>query len=399
MLFPYAPLPPPLDLGGTKRNLPFLNENLKRHEVSVLSYGTQEEKQKFVDSIGKACKYVRFVNRKRPRIINGLEQLWLLVTGRSTFRQLYRKRMQEQLDKLLREEKFDILHCCTQMFGYFRFPKDIPVVSDTHEVTYDLLHRTSKNTKNIFVKLMSYLGYKFGKPEEIEVCKKFDAIIATTERDYEVFRKDLPDQKMFVIQNGVDPAFLEFNRGEPEPKTMVFTGKMSFYPNNHGIIYFLEEIFPRIQLQEPSARLYVVGVYPSKELLRRASEHVVVTGFVEDVRPYMARAEVYIIPLLIGGGIRGKALEAMAMKKPIVSTSIGCEGINLKHGESALFADTPEEFAAGVLRLFNGRALRTKLGQKAYEIVVREYDWKAKGEELDRVYQTVVLNGVAHRVG
>ncbi|HKZ41443.1 MAG TPA: hypothetical protein VJ044_10805, partial [Candidatus Hodarchaeales archaeon] len=122
MLFPYAPLPPPLDLGGTKRNLPFLLENLKRHEVSVLSYGTPEEKQKFNASIGRACKHVHFVERKRPRIINGLEQLWLIATGRSTFRQLYRKRMQEQLDELVAKEKFDLLHCCTQMFGYFRFP-------------------------------------------------------------------------------------------------------------------------------------------------------------------------------------------------------------------------------------------------------------------------------------
>lgn len=399
MLFPYAPLPPPLDLGGTKRNLPFLLENLRRHEVSVLSYGTQDEEQKFLGSIGKACKHVCFVNRKRPRIINGLEQLCLLVTGRSTFRQLYRKRMQGQLDRLLRKEKFDILHCCTQMFGYFRFPKDIPVISDTHEVTYDLLYRTYKKTKNLRVKLMSRLAYKFGQSEEIALCKRFDAIIATTERDYKVFRKDLPHQKMFVIQNGVDPAFLEFNPQEAEPKTMVFTGKMNFYPNNHGIIYFLEEVFPWIQLHESSAKLYVVGVNPSKELMRRASKNVVVTGFVEDVRPYIARSEVYIIPLLIGGGIRGKALEAMAMKKPIVSTSIGCEGINLKHGESALFADTPQEFATAVLRLFNDTALRTKLGQKAYENVVSGYDWKVKGEELDRVYRTVAQNGLARRVG
>ena len=202
---------------------------------------------------------------------------------------------------------------------------------------------------------------------------------------------------MFVIQNGVDLSFLEPQLVEPEPKTMVFTGKMSHYPNIHGISYFLDEVFPRILSEEPSARLYVVGAYPSREMLRRASDRVIVTGFVEDVRPYMARGEVYIIPLLIGGGIRGKALEAMAMKKPIVSTSIGCEGINLKHEDSALFADAPEDFAAAVLRLFKDKALCTKLGQKAYENVVEGYNWKAKGEEIDRLYQTVVQNGVAHR--
>jgi glycosyltransferase involved in cell wall biosynthesis len=133
-------------------------------------------------------------------------------------------------------------------------------------------------------------------------------------------------------------------------------------------------------------------------LLRRASENVVVTGFVQDVRPYIARSEVYIIPLLIGGGIRGKALEAMAMRKPIVTTSIGCEGINLKHEDSALFADTPEEFAASVLRLFNDQPLRTKLGEKAHENVITGYNWKTKGEELERVYQAVSLKGTAHHV-
>jgi glycosyltransferase involved in cell wall biosynthesis len=180
---------------------------------------------------------------------------------------------------------------------------------------------------------------------------------------------------------------------------MVFTGNMSFYPNRHGILYFLDEITPLILSKTPDARLFVVGVYPLKELLRRASKEMTVTGFVEDVRPYVARAEVFIIPLLIDGGIRGKALEAMAMKKPIVSTSIGCGGINLKDKGPAFPADTPGYFAKAVLRLLNDEALRTKLGEKAYATVLEEYNWEAQGEKLERVYQTVVLSCVASRRG
>ncbi len=112
-----------------------------------------------------------------------------------------------------------------------------------------------------------------------------------------------------------------------------------------------------------------------------------VTGFVEDVRPYMARSEVFVIPLLIGGGIRGKALEAMAMKIPIVTTSIGCESILLKHEESALFADTPVEFADAVLRLFNDELLRKRLSERAYQTVIEQYNWITKGEDLHRVYE------------
>jgi glycosyltransferase involved in cell wall biosynthesis len=390
MIFAQAPLPPPRDLGGTRRNLPFLQENLKSHSVSVLSYGTAEEEWMFQESVGKSCKHVRFVDKKRPRIVNGLERLWLLCTGRSHFRQMYRKNMQKALDELVAMEKFDVIHCCAQMFGYFSFPQGIPVVSDTHEVEYDLLYRTFKHSKNIFWKLISYLGYKLGKPEEIMLCRRFDALVATTERDCEVFRRDLSDRKIFVIQNGVPSRFFEVPSFQCEPKTMVFTGLMSFYPNHHGLLYFLDEIFPQILSKAPEARLYVVGANPLKKVRDRASDKVIVTGFVEDVRPYLGRGEVFIIPLLIGGGIRGKALEAMAMKIPIVSTTVGCEGINLRHGESALFADTPGEFADAVVHLFNDAALRAGIAERAYRNVVEGYNWAEKGKELGRVYQLLV---------
>jgi len=390
MIFAQAPLPPPRDLGGTRRNLPFLLENLKRHSVSVLSYGTPEEERIFRESVGKACERIRFVNRKRPRIVNGMERIWLLCTGRSHFRQMYRKQMQKALDEMVAAENFDVIHCCAQMFGYFRFPEGIPVVSDTHEVEYDLLYRTFKQSRNVLWKLVSYLGYKLGKPEEIRLCKGFDALIATTQRDYNVFRKDLPDLRMFVIQNGVPSIFLKDNQIPREPKTMLFMGLMSFYPNHHGILYFLDRIFPRILSREPDARLYIVGANPSRRLRSRVSDRVIVTGFVEDVRPFLARCEVFVIPLLIGGGIRGKALEAMAMKIPIVTTSVGCEGIDLNHGESALFADTPGEFADAVVRLFNDRELRRKLAERAYQNVVERYNWEEKGKELDRVYRLLL---------
>lgn len=398
MIFAQAPLPPPRDLGGTRRNLPFLQENLKRHSVSVLSYGTSEEERIFRQSFGSACARICFVSKKRPRIVNGLERLWLLLTGRSHFRQIYRKDMQTALDGMIAAENFDVIHCCAQVFGYFRFPEDVPVISDTHEVEYDLLYRTFEHSRDIFWKLLSYLGYRLGKPEEIRLCKRFDALLTTTKRDHDVFRRDLPDLKIFVIQNGVPSKFFDLPQTQPEPKTMVFMGLMSFYPNHHGLLYFLDEIFPIILLKVPEARLYVVGANPTRDVRKRASDRVVVTGFVEDVRPYVARAEVFIIPLLIGGGIRGKALEAMAMKIPIVTTTVGCEGINLKHGESALFADSPVEFADAVVRLFNDSALRAGIANRACRFVLEEHNWAEKGKELERVYHLVIEEKAQRRV-
>ncbi|HTA29025.1 MAG TPA: glycosyltransferase [Candidatus Cybelea sp.] len=390
MLFPYAPLPPPLDLGGTKRNLPFLLELVKYHEVSVLAYGTAEEEQMFRKSYGELCHEVRFVNRKRPRIFSAFQLLWLLGTGRSSFRMLYRPVMQRAIDQALAEERFDLIHCCVQMFGYFRFPPDIPVTSDTHEVKYDLLRRTAQNTHNLLRKMWLSLESKFGMREEIELCRKFDLLLTTTERDFQVFKKDLPDQNMAVVQNGAGNSFFEDVGVKPEPYTLVFTGLFSHLPNSDGIIHFLDNIFPMILGLEPQARIYVVGKNPTRPMLARASEDVIVTGFVEDVRPYMARAQVFVIPLLAGGGIRGKALEAMAMKRPIVTTTIGVEGIHLRHEHSVLFADTPDAFAQAVVKLFRDPGLGEQLAANAFATVQSSYNWEAKGKELDGLLRSVV---------
>ena len=398
MLFPYAPQPPPFDLAGTKRNLPFLLELAKYNDVSVLSFGTHEEEKLFRSSYGKVCKEVRFVNFKRPRIITGLERLWLLGTGRSSFRQLFRMPMQRAIDEMTSDTRYDIIHCCVQFFGYFTFPKEVPVSSDTHEVKYDLLRRTAKIIRNPFWKALTYFSYKFGKEEEISLCKKFDLLVTTTERDRELFRKDLPDQSLITIQNGAGNSFFEDLGIEPEPFTMVFTGLFTHLPNSHGILYFLDKIFPLILSEIPGACVYIVGKSPTRELLSRSSDNIIVTGFVEDVRPYMAKSQVFIIPLLAGGGIRGKALEAMAMKKPIVTTTIGVEGINLCHDVSALFADEPYAFARSVVQLFRDSGHRERIAKNAYATALEQYNWKAKGKDLSNALNSLVITHSSKKI-
>lgn len=391
MLFPYAPLPPPRDLAGTKRNLPFLLELSKYNDVSVLSYGSQEEQRLFRDTYNGIFKEIRFVNNKRHRLINGLEKLLLLATGRSIFRQIYRQSMQIAIDEMTSTSGYDIIHSCTQFFGYFRFPEGIPVSSDTHEVKFDLFRRTAENTNNPLWKCFYYLAYRFGKQEEIRLCKQFNLLITTTQPDLALFRRDLPDQTILSIQNGAGYSFFEPIHIAPEPWSIVFTGLFTHRPNSDGIIYFLKNVFPLILRDIPQAHLYVVGKSPPPELLAMRSDNVTVTGFVEDVRPYMAKSRVFVIPLLAGGGIRGKALEAMAMKLPIVTTTVGVEGIELHHEQSALFADTAEKFALAVTRLLKDSNLHHTLAQNAYQTALRQYDWETKGKELNHALKSTAF--------
>ena len=395
MIFQFAPYPP--DLGPAKRNFPFFRENLKRHEVTVLSFGTKEQEQRMRDVYGDQCKIV-YVDTNRTRFINLLLRIWLLITGRSSFRRFYSWQMQRTIAKLVADEQFDLLHCCTTMLAYHRLPENIPLVGDTHNVEHDAVYRAYQQTTNVILKAYYYWEYLRVKKEEIKACEPFDVMISTTNADYQKFRSVLPDKRIHVIPNGVDSTFFQKQDVIEEPRTIVFAGLMSYYPNNHGILYFLDEIFPLILAQVPDTKLYIVGAEPPKKIQRRASDNIIVTGFVDDVKPYFARGQVFIIPLKIGGGIRGKALEAMAMRRPIVSTTLGCEGINLRHEDSALFADTPKDFADAVVRMFKDAALRNRLTEKAFQNVVEGYSWEVNGLALDRIYQSLVATNGSGRL-
>jgi glycosyltransferase involved in cell wall biosynthesis len=389
MVFHAAPNPPPFDLGPSKRNFPFFVENLKRHNVSVLSLGSREEEERFRNEFGDKCETIVFINNREPKFIRLIRRFWYLIRGFSqTKSMVYRRKMQKALDELTDRKHYDIIHSTSVILGYYDFPRNIPTISDTHNVEFDLVQRTYRGTKEPMRKLYWYIEYRRLRKEELRNCLRFDAMLATTHRDAELWRQELPGIDVTVVQNGVDRQFLTpLSDVHPEPDTLVFVGLMEYYPNRHGILYFLENIFPLILREKPDTKLYIVGAKPTKDVLALASTNVIITGFVEDVRPYVGKSKVFVIPLLIGGGIRGKALEAMAMKIPIVSTSIGVEGIRLVKNESVLLADTPEEFSAAVISLLNDESLGEKLSERAYKDVLAYYDWTAKGSELNEVYK------------
>jgi glycosyltransferase involved in cell wall biosynthesis len=179
---------------------------------------------------------------------------------------------------------------------------------------------------------------------------------------------------------------------EPEPHSLVFTGMMAYPPNHDGITWFLDEVMPLIEAKVPQAKLYVVGKNPPAAITRRASERVVVTGTVPDVRPFVWRSSVYVVPLRMGGGTRLKVAEALAMKKPMVSTRIGCEGIDLKDGENVLMADSPQQFADAVVRLLGDVRLRKVLAENGHKVAKQKYDWNVIGETLEEIYQIYQRN-------
>jgi glycosyltransferase involved in cell wall biosynthesis len=227
---------------------------------------------------------------------------------------------------------------------------------------------------------------------ECQACRAADVVVAVSETDAEALRQLDPGLKPYVVPNGVDLAFCSSAFRPlsgllvPGSRDMVFVGKMDFRPNVDAVLWFAQNVLPLIRKEIPDARFWVVGKDPHPRLAPlKKDPAVVLTGWVEDVRPYIAGAAVYVIPLRIGGGTRLKVLEAMGMGKAVVSTSLGCEGFDLVAGQDLILADEPEEFGSSVVALLRDAGRREDLGRAARGFAA-QYDWRAIVPLMEEVY-------------
>jgi glycosyltransferase involved in cell wall biosynthesis len=210
--------------------------------------------------------------------------------------------------------------------------------------------------------------------------RRFSTIVAVSNRDATIFRRWAPTASVHVIPNGADCSEFTPDDAVPERGAIVFTGLLSYPPNRDAVCYFGTEIFPRIRRAIPWATWYVVG-REAEDVSRilRGRPGIVLTGYADDVRPWVARAQAIVVPLRAGGGTRLKILEAMAMARPVVSTAVGAEGLDVTSGEHLLIADGADAFAAAVVRLLRQRDVAAELAKRARRLVLERHDWRAIG--------------------
>jgi glycosyltransferase involved in cell wall biosynthesis len=197
-----------------------------------------------------------------------------------------------------------------------------------------------------------------------------------------------------VIPTGVDVDYFRPMPVEETANSLVFTGSMDWLPNEDAILYFVDAILPLIKQQCPEVSLEVVGRSPSRKLqaLSEAEKSIRLTGWVDDIRPFVARGSVCIVPLRIGGGTRLKIFEAMAMNKAVVSTSVGAEGLPVRPGENILLADAPQDFADSVVSLLRDPNQRRRLGTAARALVHESYGWPRVAESFARTLHSAVVS-------
>lgn len=404
LLTPQRPYPP--HQGTTLRNFNLIKELAQRHRVCVLSFLEADQSPAEAGPLLDLCEWVETV--PVPRRTTDLRLRQMLLTRRPDMSwRLWSPAFDERLAARLSQHPFDVVEIeGIEMAPYLPTitaasqPRPL-IIYDAHNAEWILQKRAFeadvRNPSRWHAAAYSWVQWRRLRRYEATILSQVDHTIAMSAPDKVALRDVASSAPITVIPNGVDlEAYGRFN-GAPVQADLLFTGKMDFRPNIDAALWFGRHVLPLIQKQRPQTSFAVVGQRPHPRLdSLREMPGVTVTGYVDDVRPYLAGATVYVAPLRVGGGTRLKLLEAMVMGKAIISTTVGAEGFPVVNGQELILADEPDLFAGEVLNLLENPARRSRLGSTGRAFAEANYGWDALTPQLEKVYETGLKQNDGH---
>jgi len=378
----------PPNTGGRLRSFNILSELAREHEVSVFTTHLPGEDAEALKRQLPQCKRVESFPFAAPKF---RDPRFPLVLAKSWFSAMpvdvYKHRvpaMRQAVDALLASGEIDL--CIADfVFAAPNVPLDgpVPVMFFSHNVEYQILKRLAEAQSNPLKRALLGIEWRKMRRYEATVCRKARLTVAVSAHDRVLHQADAAGAVIRDVPTGVDVGYFKANGTPEQPAEVVFTGSMDWHPNEDAIRHFITAILPAIRREVPQVRVTVVGRNPSSGLRLEAEQAgVKVTGTVDDVRPYIDAAAVYVVPLRIGGGTRLKIFEALSMGKAVVSTGVGVEGLPLAPGEHYLKADDPEAFASAVVTLLRDSERRHALGDAGRELTHARYAWPQVAREF-----------------
>ncbi|HYE73833.1 MAG TPA: glycosyltransferase [Blastocatellia bacterium] len=383
----------PVNKGGRIRTYNMLRE-LK--QFNHITYFALDDGTADADARERATEYCHelvCLNHPTPEKFTPLFYADLARNLASRLPYAVQKYVSAELRRLTAEwvarEKPDVL-ICDFLAASINLPQHVncPTVLFQHNVEAVIWQRHYEVQTQPFKRAYLQAQWRRMHAFERNTCQRFDQVVAVSVEDCNRMRRDYGVENVADIPTGVDTKFFRPScKVERDPYNLVFTGSMDWLPNEDGIQYFVDKVLPLVRRVIPQVTLTVVGRQPFQSLveLSRRDPSIIVTGRVDDVRPYIEKAAAYLVPLRIGGGTRIKIYEAMAMEKPVISTTIGAEGLPVRHGEDLILADTAEDFADSIIRVLRDESYAHKLGAHAARTVRENFGWDKVAERFAEI--------------
>jgi glycosyltransferase involved in cell wall biosynthesis len=382
-------LPYPPDSGPKVKTWNVLKYLARRHEVTLVSF-VRGDQSDDVRHLKQYCRAVHTVPMQRGAARDAWYMARSLLTGQPFLMMRDdRMTMRRLIDRLAAEEQFDVAHA--DQLNMAQYAARVPgafKVFDAHNALWLLYKRLWQTMRPGLRKWLLGRDWRLLKEYEGRVCRQFDAVLAVSQEDKTALEEAASQElDIHVIPIAIDTDEVTVIERKVDPSHILHIGTMYWPPNIDGVLWFAHEVYPLIRQQRPDVCFDIVGARPPQEMVALDGDRtgINVTGYVADPAPYLERAALMIVPLRAGGGMRVKILNALAQGIPIVSTTLGCEGIAVVPGENILVADEPADFADAVLRLLNEADLAAKLAADGRRLAEEKYDYRYACCSLDDI--------------
>jgi len=395
-----SPYLPSFDEGGRMRlfySIKYLSEFLDVHLISLIY---SEDEKKNIDIIKNFCKEIYLIHKKhidRKRdLFSKLYRLFFLPPDLITKR--FCKEMKAKVDELVKINNYDLIQCLHQYtFQYVPENINIPIILDEHNIESEIFKRAFQYTQQENVLHIS--KYKFRNKLELLKLRRYEEntwskvnyIITVSEIDKNILLSRYKHPDITVIPNGVDTEYFKPYETE-EKEEIVFTGTFSHQPNLDAFLYFVREIFPIVKKEIKEIKFIAAGKNLPDNIKKQFEnrDDIIITGYVQDIRPFIAQARLFVVPIRIGSGTRLKILQAMAMKKCVISTAIGCEGIEVENNKNIIIRNTPEEFANAIIEYYSNQNKLKQIAASGYYLVKEKYEWKNIFRKQIELYRKIL---------
>jgi len=382
----------PLDKGGKLRTWHLLRHLAERHAITYVAFAPPGTPREDIDGMREVAVRVETVPREdapKGSLRFRLDAARHLLDPQPYAVAKYRSReYRRRVEALLADVPFDLV-VCDFLFPAVNLPRRLPcpAVIFTHNVESEIWRRYAETKNGALARWLYGAQYRRMLRYEGRTLARFSRVLAVSEADRGTFERHYPGAipgPVHVVPTGVDTAFFSPSPSPEASRRVVFTGSMDWLPNEDAMLHFVHDVLPAVRAAEPDVTLSIVGRAPTPAVERLAAEHgITVTGRVDDIRPFVREAAVYVVPLRIGGGTRLKIFEAMAMGKAVVSTTVGAEGLPVVNGRDLVIEDEPSGFARAVVALLREVERRRRFEDAARALVVARCDWSAVAGELE----------------
>ncbi len=386
MLTPY--LPYPLWSGGQIRTYNLLKHLSKKHQITLFSFIRDEKEKENIHMLKNFCEEVQVFMKRPPWTLTSL------TLSAVTFYPLVvcmylRSEVKRAIEKAIQQKKFDLIHAET-FYVMPNIPQNnIPIILVEQTIEYLVYKHFTHSVKLLPLKFIMDWDVKKINFWEKTFWRRASQVVAMSEADKKVMQSLCDKLEVNLVPNGVDTNYFspKTRKKKNKEKRILFVGNFKWLQNREAVLLLANKIWPLIKDRLPFTKIWIVGKYPTREILKLSSKNIIVSQNVDDIRNVYLKSDVLLAPIFGPGGTRYKILESMAMKLPVVTTTVGIEGLGVHHGKEALICDDMAQLAELTVEVLTNERLYQKLADRSRKFVEKKFSWPSIADSLDKVYQ------------